>query len=643
MSERAQTQVKQSSPISFTRISHGALQRQCACGNHTMGSECKSCDKKSLSLQRKIQDSGLSPQHSDAVPRIVHNVLRSPGQPLDATNRAYFESRFGHDFSGVRVHADAKAAESARAVNALAYTVGRDVVFGEGQYVPASASGRRLLIHELSHVLQQGARSAPSTNLRVDNSESALEYEADKITETIVQRNDSPAKIERAPAVRLARQEATRRPSIGSGTQPAPGVLQELPVVFVAEPLDVPGTTTRTEASGERAGVSPSGYTISGGLSLHVLASGDMSWLSPQAGAQRVLGGQYWSPLLPSRGAITLDRLLDELPRDLAPRIEAELASGQPLSWVRGAGATGTTFTEAELRSIPTLARRLNTGEVLSQAEISLLARATEIHVGGSTPGAPFASYTQPNFEISFPRRYRVRVEIPRSNVLDVSQPNVITNLWSQSHNADEMEFMAVANHEGRITSVQRITGSTRPSTLMRYSGAIRWGGRILIVAGVAVSAYRIATAPEGERLNVAAEEGGGMAGGALGTSLAVAGCLAFGVASGGIGLFLCGLAGGVIGGTVGSGVAGGMMHGLQGGSTPCPSCHALQREWEARRSFNSLRDVQFGTSGSDSGERLSASGRAPGTRALAPTELELIRRWLQDSGRQQGNQPRNP
>jgi hypothetical protein len=85
----------------------------------------------------------------------VHEVLRSPGQPLDPAIRAFFESRFGHDFSQVRVHTDGQAAESVRAVNALAYTVGRNVVFGAGQYAPGTAIGRRLLAHELAHVIQQ--------------------------------------------------------------------------------------------------------------------------------------------------------------------------------------------------------------------------------------------------------------------------------------------------------------------------------------------------------------------------------------------------------------------------------------------------------------------------------------------------------
>ncbi len=89
------------------------------------------------------------------VPPIVHEVLHSPGQPLDAETRAFFQPRFGHDFSDVRVHTDAKAVESAQAINALAYTLGQNVVFGAGQYSPESREGRRLLAHELTHVVQQ--------------------------------------------------------------------------------------------------------------------------------------------------------------------------------------------------------------------------------------------------------------------------------------------------------------------------------------------------------------------------------------------------------------------------------------------------------------------------------------------------------
>jgi Domain of unknown function (DUF4157) len=81
------------------------------------------------------------------------------GQRLAEPVRAFFESRFGYDFSQVHVHSDARAAESARAVNALAFTTGRDIVFGTGNYSPQTTEGKRLLAHELTHVIQQGSGS----------------------------------------------------------------------------------------------------------------------------------------------------------------------------------------------------------------------------------------------------------------------------------------------------------------------------------------------------------------------------------------------------------------------------------------------------------------------------------------------------
>ncbi|MGH9652075.1 MAG: DUF4157 domain-containing protein, partial [Bryobacteraceae bacterium] len=103
-------------------------------------------------IQRKAADNS-----SDASDGIVsRDVLpRSAGRPLDPETRIYMESRFGFDFSKVRIHSDPEAATSAKAVNALAYTVGSDVVFGAGRYVPSTTEGRRLLAHELTHTIQQ--------------------------------------------------------------------------------------------------------------------------------------------------------------------------------------------------------------------------------------------------------------------------------------------------------------------------------------------------------------------------------------------------------------------------------------------------------------------------------------------------------
>jgi hypothetical protein len=87
----------------------------------------------------------------------VDEVLREQGRPHDPMTRVFFESRFGHDFSRVRIHADSLAASAARSVCAKAFTLGSDVVFGAGRYEPASEAGQHLLAHELAHVVQQGA------------------------------------------------------------------------------------------------------------------------------------------------------------------------------------------------------------------------------------------------------------------------------------------------------------------------------------------------------------------------------------------------------------------------------------------------------------------------------------------------------
>jgi hypothetical protein len=143
----------------------GLFQRKCACGNHTTaGGECAECGKRRGVLQR----GGAGQSSVSQVPPLVHEVLSSPGRQLDAAAKTFFEPQFGQDFSAVRVHTDAKAVESARAVNARAYTVGQDVVFGAGQYRPDTNEGRRILSHELTHVLQQRSfRATPSTPITI--------------------------------------------------------------------------------------------------------------------------------------------------------------------------------------------------------------------------------------------------------------------------------------------------------------------------------------------------------------------------------------------------------------------------------------------------------------------------------------------
>jgi outer membrane protein OmpA-like peptidoglycan-associated protein len=178
-----QTQMRSAPSISLKPVSGIAFQRKCACGQHTIsGGECTECRRKRLSIQRRAANQAAPA----TVPPIVHEVLHSPGQPLDPDTRTFMEPRFGHDFSRVRVHTDTRAGESARAVNALAYTLGQDVVFGAGQYAPETTAGKRLLAHELAHTVQQG-RGAILTRcpLEVGPLSDVCEHEANWVADRI--------------------------------------------------------------------------------------------------------------------------------------------------------------------------------------------------------------------------------------------------------------------------------------------------------------------------------------------------------------------------------------------------------------------------------------------------------------------------
>jgi hypothetical protein len=114
------------------------------------------------SSQKDSSGREISPPITDNI-----NSLIGGGQPLPAATRSFFEPRFGADFSGVRVHAHSEAAQVASSVNAKAFTLGRDLVFGAGQYSPETTGGKKLLAHELTHVIQQGSgRQATNQSLQ---------------------------------------------------------------------------------------------------------------------------------------------------------------------------------------------------------------------------------------------------------------------------------------------------------------------------------------------------------------------------------------------------------------------------------------------------------------------------------------------
>ena len=206
MNTMIQTQVKTEPNISFMPVQPGRLQRKC------ISDECEESRKERLTLQRRPTNQA----EPGGVPLIVRKVLNSQGQPLDTSTRAFLEPRFGHDFSRVRVHTDAHAAESAHAVNAYAYTVGQDVVFGTGQYAPGTSEGRKMLAHELTHVVQQGANTIRD-RIEISPPDDAHELDAHKASELA---NGLPGRTPGTMPTRHLEHIALQRWAYGTGAPP---------------------------------------------------------------------------------------------------------------------------------------------------------------------------------------------------------------------------------------------------------------------------------------------------------------------------------------------------------------------------------------------------------------------------------------
>jgi len=162
------------------------VRRKCSCGGSCEKCKAEEKHREHGDVQRKpvpqISGIGSSPSSTGmTAPPIVHEVLRSPGQPLDSATRAFFEPRFGCDLSRIKIHSDMPAATSATAINAKAYTVGCDLVFAKGQFGPSTSEGKKLLAHELAHVVQQipqAARTAPFFSAGIDRESALGEQEA---------------------------------------------------------------------------------------------------------------------------------------------------------------------------------------------------------------------------------------------------------------------------------------------------------------------------------------------------------------------------------------------------------------------------------------------------------------------------------
>lgn len=328
---RLPVQPKTAPSPSFTVSGGSLLQRQCACGGpadltgeREWSSERSSGRRSSgqgLSLQRSTENSEpetrntkhetrnteletrnaeQGSRNSGGVPPIVDEVLRSPGQPLDALTRAFMEPRFGHDFSKVRVHADPSAAQSARAVNALAYTVGQHTVFAAGRYAPGTSAGKHLLAHELTHTIQQQRTQVPAVQgkLSVSSPTDASEIEADAVADAIIH-GAKPA-IAAAPGEsQLARQSPG---DAGEQETPTP-----TPAPSATDAVPTGGDAGAPDAGAPDAGTPAPACPIVATGTLSEVSWGETSGLYPSD--QNKYQPEKWDPaktceLLKMRGAI---------------------------------------------------------------------------------------------------------------------------------------------------------------------------------------------------------------------------------------------------------------------------------------------------------------------------------------------------
>jgi hypothetical protein len=192
------------------------LQRKCACGSSTSGGCAECAAKRRLDRSASTED-----EIRQEAPAVVHEALRTSGEPIEPESCVFFEQAFGHNFSRVRVHTDQLAARSAKAVNAHAFTVGEDIVFADGQYAPRDAAGALLIAHELAHVVQQRAMSPSDTSgLRVSPTDASSENEADRAANAVMSRQ-APHLSPGSVAPRVARRGPVPAP-VRPPVRPAP-------------------------------------------------------------------------------------------------------------------------------------------------------------------------------------------------------------------------------------------------------------------------------------------------------------------------------------------------------------------------------------------------------------------------------------
>jgi len=217
-----------------------------------------------LHLQKTAGNATVSAALEEQEPSLVKGVVGSGGgAPLDKDTRGFMESRLGADFTDVRVHTDATASESARSVQAHAYTVGSDVVFQSGKYAPESDSGKRMLAHELTHVVQQRSGPVDGTpapgGIQISHPADRFEQAAESSADRVMSSTPAPATTAAGNAPASIQREGEEDEELqGSFVQRAGEEDEELQGAFVQREADeeeeLQGSFVQREESEEEEG-----------------------------------------------------------------------------------------------------------------------------------------------------------------------------------------------------------------------------------------------------------------------------------------------------------------------------------------------------------------------------------------------------
>ncbi len=222
------------------------------------------------SLWRKeVPSNTTDPSGQTAPPEVAQTLSASNGQPLDTNTQQFMGSRFGHDFSQVRVKTDAQAASSAQAIQAKAYTSGTDIVFGSGEYQPNTTEGKRLLAHELTHVVQQGGGQEGVQRVDFGPTSTAPTTWAASVTAATTS-TDKTALIQSVIGSTITVVDVTSVSA--SDTSPTPSHL--VPYTTASKRINYDdGLITKTAAAGGRSLRTNAGYTLHSGGNDYVILS----------------------------------------------------------------------------------------------------------------------------------------------------------------------------------------------------------------------------------------------------------------------------------------------------------------------------------------------------------------------------------